>query len=71
MNRSDDVTRIQQAMEFCLWAAMQPEGGGSPVRVMHVFGCSRATAYRWLRAYRDALALAAARRFTTVESRTE
>lgn len=55
MNRPDDVTLVQRGMEFCLWRAMRSDDDVTPGEVMQVFGCSRATAFRRVRAYRDAL----------------
>lgn len=54
MNRPDDVTLVQRAMEFCLWRTMRCDNQASISDVMKAFGCSRATAFRWARAYRDA-----------------
>lgn len=71
MNRPDDRLLVQRSIEFALWMAMQPQGGASVERVMCSFECSRATAYRWIRAYKDAVQITAARRFTTVESRLD
>lgn len=54
MNRPDDVTLVQRAMEFCLWRTLVGDKQVGISEVMKAFGCSRATAFRWVRAYRDA-----------------
>lgn len=61
MNRPDDVTLVQRAMEFCLWRATRCDKQVGINEVMKAFGCSRATAFRWVRAYRDATLLSIAR----------
>lgn len=58
MNRPDDVTLVQRSMEFCVWYAAR-RGMVSVGEVMKVFRCSRATAFRWMRAYKDARATVA------------
>lgn len=52
--RPDDRVAVERAVQFGLWCLLEQGGAPTIEATKRYLRCSRATAYRWVRAYRNA-----------------